>query len=71
MLFSICFVSELSFGHTMFILFCIFSCFIFENFIKQIKKALRKHEKPLQQLVKWYSEGFFNMEIKLNENFTS
>ena len=48
-----------------------FSCFIFENFMKQIKKALRKHEKPLQQLVKRYSEGFFKMEIKSNENFTS
>lgn len=27
-----------------------FSCFKFENFNQQIKKMIRKHEKPLQQI---------------------
>lgn len=33
-----------------------FSAFCFENFMTCIKKQLRKHEKPLQQLIKRYKE---------------
>jgi len=36
------------------------SCFPFENFMKNFKSMLRKHEKPLEQIVKR------NMEIEIN-----
>lgn len=32
------------------------SCFPFENFMKFIKKMIRKHEKPLEQVIKRYEE---------------
>lgn len=32
------------------------SCYPFENFIKVLKSSLRKHEKPLQQLIRRYDE---------------
>lgn len=32
------------------------SCYPFENYMKEIKSMLRKHEKPLQQLINRYSE---------------
>jgi hypothetical protein len=32
------------------------SCFPFENFMKTFKVLLRKHEKPLEQIVKRYKE---------------
>jgi len=33
------------------------SCFPFENFMKVLKKMLRKHEKPLEQIIKRYHES--------------
>lgn len=38
------------------------SAFPFENFMKNIKKKLRKHELPLQQLVKRFHEEFYQAE---------
>jgi len=38
------------------------SAFPFENFMKNIKKKLRKHELPLQQLVKRFHEKFNQAE---------
>lgn len=32
------------------------SCFPFENYMKTLKKMIRKHEKPLEQVVKRYQE---------------
>lgn len=32
------------------------SCFPFENFMKVLKKMLRKHEKPLEQIINRYNE---------------
>lgn len=40
------------------------SCFPFENFMKYFKKKVRKHEKPLQQVVKRYHEEAVNKQIK-------
>ncbi|KYN14905.1 hypothetical protein ALC57_12880 [Trachymyrmex cornetzi] len=42
-----------------------FSAFRFENYMSNIKKMIRKNEKPLQQLSRRYSElNNFNMPIK-------
>lgn len=38
------------------------SCFPFENFLKQFKVMLRKHEKPLEQIVKRFKE-FDNCDV--------
>lgn len=38
-----------------------YSTFPFENFLQKIKNALRKREKPLEQIVKRHSEGLFLM----------
>jgi len=43
------------------------SCFPFENFMKTLKKMIRKHEKPLEQVVKRYSEFQTFGETKLNK----
>lgn len=32
------------------------SCFPFENYMKVLKKMVRKHEKPLEQVIKRYEE---------------
>lgn len=32
------------------------SCFPFENFLKQLKVMLRKHEQPLEQIIKRFKE---------------
>lgn len=40
------------------------SCFPFENFMKILKKKVKKHEKPLQQVVKRYHEETINKQIK-------
>jgi len=40
------------------------SCFPFENFMKYLKKKVRKQEKPLQQVVKRYHEEAVNKQIK-------
>ncbi|XP_060860911.1 uncharacterized protein LOC132938225 isoform X1 [Metopolophium dirhodum] len=43
------------------------SCFPFENYMKVLKKMVRKHEKPLEQVIKRYHESlFFNQPIVLN-----
>uniref|UniRef100_A0A2S2PL84 DUF4218 domain-containing protein n=1 Tax=Schizaphis graminum TaxID=13262 RepID=A0A2S2PL84_SCHGA len=46
------------------------SCFPFENFMKNFKSMLRKHEKPLEQIVKRYKEieinTFLNIPTKNN-----
>lgn len=44
-----------------------FSAFRFENYMTFIKKILRKHEKPLQQLMRRYSE-IDNVDCFLSEN---
>lgn len=45
------------------------SCFPFENYMKFIKKSLRKNEKPLQQLIRRYEERCQNENIKYNHNY--
>lgn len=46
-----------------------FSAFRFENYMLNIKKMLRKKEKPLEQLANRYSEfNNFNMPIKKRKN---
>jgi len=41
-----------------------FSAFRFENYMSNIKKTIRKNEKPRQQLSRRYSELNFNIPIK-------
>lgn len=36
------------------------SCFVFENYMKTLKQMLRKHEKPLEQVIKRYQEKTTN-----------
>lgn len=44
-----------------------FSCFPFENFMKSLKKMIRKHEKPLEQVVRRYNEKImFGGEPNIN-----
>lgn len=43
------------------------SAFPFENYMKSLKGMLRKHEKPLQQVVKRYEEQIKCENLKLNE----
>lgn len=45
------------------------SCFKFENYMKDLKKMVRKNKKPLQQIVKRYSEQCNS--IKIIENMIS
>ncbi|KAJ8951701.1 hypothetical protein NQ314_007650 [Rhamnusium bicolor] len=40
-----------------------FSAFPFENYMSQLKKMLRKREKPLQQVIKRISEGRFIKKV--------
>lgn len=40
------------------------STFPFENYMKQLKKMLRKHEKPLQQVIRRYKEQCLNESIE-------
>lgn len=44
------------------------SCFPFENFMKTFKVMLRKHEKPLEQIVKRYKEIEINTSYKPSSN---
>lgn len=44
------------------------SCFYFENYMKYLKRMLRKHDKPLQQVVKRYKEICDNENITYNNN---
>jgi len=41
------------------------STFVFENFMKELKSFLRKHDKPLQQVINRYNEKYF---INLNNS---
>lgn len=42
------------------------SCFPFENYMKVLKKMVRKHEKPLEQVIKRYQESLlFNQPVLL------
>lgn len=36
------------------------SCFPFENYMKVLKQMIRKHDKPLQQIIKHYDEIYIN-----------
>lgn len=40
------------------------SCFPFENYMKVLKRMIRKHDKPLQQIIKRYDEIFTIEKIK-------
>jgi len=40
------------------------SCFPFENYMKVLKRMIRKHEKPLQQRIKRHDEIYINDKIK-------
>ncbi|KAF0746607.1 DUF4806 domain-containing protein [Aphis craccivora] len=42
------------------------STFPFENFMKILKKMIRKHDKPLQQVVRRYTENCNNEIIEIN-----
>lgn len=42
------------------------SCFPFENYMKTLKKMIRKHEKPLEQVIKRYHEFQMFGEYELN-----
>jgi len=44
------------------------SCFPFENYMKFLKKMVRKHERPLEQVIKRYQEFLTFSESKLNNN---
>lgn len=44
------------------------SCFPFENYMKVLKSMLRKHEKPLQQIIKRYEEIINNDNIKFTNS---
>lgn len=50
------------------------SCFPFENYMKILKQMIRKHDKPLQQIIKRYDEIYVNDKIKFgnhdNNTFT-
>lgn len=42
------------------------SAFIFENFMKELKSKIRKHDKPLEQLVNRYTEKYTKIQIPQN-----
>ncbi|KAE9534035.1 hypothetical protein AGLY_008771 [Aphis glycines] len=44
------------------------SCFVFENYMKTLKQMLRKHEKPLEQIIKRYQEKSTNEIVNHNNN---
>lgn len=46
------------------------SCFPFENFMKELKSMVRKHEKPLQQVVHRFMEKKNVYKIPLNQPHT-
>lgn len=43
------------------------SAFIFENYMKELKRMLRKHETPLQQIIRRYEERCNNENIEVIE----
>jgi len=47
------------------------SCFPFENYMKFLKKMVRKHERPLEQVIKRYQEFLTLSESKLNNNLNN
>lgn len=44
------------------------SCFPFENYMKVLKKMIRKHEKPLEQIINRYNEISNNDKIKFTNH---
>lgn len=46
------------------------SCYPFENFMKKLKSMIRKHEKPLQQIIHRYQEQC-NSEVLNNHNIST
>lgn len=42
------------------------SAFVFENFIKELKSKVRKHDKPLEQIINRYNEVYYSSEIQKN-----
>jgi len=44
------------------------SCFVFENYMKTLKQMLRKHEKPLEQVIKRYQEKSTNEIVSQRNN---
>lgn len=44
------------------------SCFPFENYMKVLKRMIRKHDKPLQQIIKRYDEIYINDKIKFGNH---
>lgn len=44
------------------------SCFVFENYMKTLKQMLKKHEKPLEQVIKRYQEKSTNEIVSHNNN---
>jgi len=47
------------------------SCFPFENYMKTLKKMIRKHEKPLEQVIKRYNEFQMFGKYELNTSRSS
>lgn len=47
------------------------SCFPFENYMKFLKKMIRKHEKPLEQVINRYQEFMTYSESKLSSNISN
>jgi len=45
------------------------SCFPFENYMKTLKRMIRKHEKPLEQVINRHQEFFTFSRPKLHKNF--
>lgn len=44
------------------------SCFVFENYMKNLKQMLRKHDKPLEQVIKRYQEKNTNEIVNIIRN---
>jgi len=42
------------------------SAFVFENFMKELKSKVRKHDKPLEQIINRYNEVYYSSEIQKN-----
>jgi len=42
------------------------SAFVFENFMKELKSKVRKHDKPLKQIINRYNEVYYSSEIQKN-----
>jgi len=47
------------------------SAFPFENYMKELKSKIRKHEKPLEQVINRYSEIYSHNSLSLSKNPTN